>query len=93
LSNRYAPDVINALLNYGYAVLAAELAKFVNGFGLDPYYGFMHKAHNSFQAPVHDLIEPFKWLVEYAVYKLAVGEEEPRRGHITVRREEYTWNT
>jgi CRISP-associated protein Cas1 len=50
--------------------------KFVNGFGLDPYYGFMHRTHNSFQALVYDLIEPFRWLVEYAVYKLAV--EEPR---------------
>jgi CRISP-associated protein Cas1 len=29
--NRYASDVINALLNYGYSVLAAEIAKFVYG--------------------------------------------------------------
>jgi CRISPR-associated protein Cas1 len=67
MSNRYASDVVNALLNYGYSLLAAEIAKFVNGFGLDPYYGFMHKTHNSFQALVYDLIEPFRWLVEYAV--------------------------
>src|SRR5918912_559367 len=80
----YASDIINALLNYGYAVLAAEISKFVNGFGLDPYYGFMHKSHDSFQALVYDIIEPFRWLVEYAVYKLAV-EEERIRGHITIR--------
>lgn len=88
MSNRYASDVINALLNYGYSVLAAEITKFVNGFGLDPYYGFMHKAHNSFQALVYDLIEPFRWLVEYAVYKLAV--EEPTHGRM-IRKDEYAW--
>ena len=86
LSNRYASDVINALLNYGYSVLAAEIAKFVNGVGLDPYYGFMHRTHNSFQALVYDLIEPFRWLVEYAVYKLAI--EEPRHGRM-VKKSEY----
>ena len=91
LSNRYASDIINALLNYGYAVLAAEISKFVNGFGLDPYYGFMHKSHDSFQALVYDIIEPFRWLVEYAVYKLVV-EEECIRGHITIRRDQYAWN-
>ena len=88
MSNRYASDVINALLNYGYAVLAAEIAKFVNGVGLDLYYGFMHKTHNSFQALVYDLIEPFRWLVEYAVYKLAV--EEPTHGRM-IRKDEYAW--
>jgi CRISPR-associated protein Cas1 len=88
MSNRYASDVINALLNYGYTILAAEIAKFVNGFGLDPYYGFMHKTHNSFQALVCDLIEPFRWLVEYAVYKLAV--EEPKHGRM-IRKDEYAW--
>lgn len=70
-SKRYAGDIINALLNYGYTVLAGEVAKFVNGLGLDPYYGFYHKADTSFQALVYDLIEPFRWLVEYSVYKFA----------------------
>ena len=46
----------------------------------------MHKSHDSFQALVYDIIEPFRWLVEYAVYKLVV-EEERIRGHITIRRD------
>jgi CRISPR-associated protein Cas1 len=71
-SKRYASDVINALLNYGYTVLAGEIAKFVNGMGLDPYYGFYHKPDTSFQALVYDLIEPFRWLVEYPVYKFSI---------------------
>ncbi len=70
-SKRYASDVINALLNYGYAVLAGEIAKFVNGMGLDPYYGFYHQQDTSFQALVYDLIEPFRWLVDSTVLKFS----------------------
>ncbi len=70
-SKRYASDVINALLNYGYTVLAGEIAKFVNGMGLDPYYGFYHKHDTSFQALVYDMIEPFRWLVDSTVYSMA----------------------
>ena len=87
MSNRYASDVINALLNYGYSVLAGEIAKFVHGLGLDPYYGFYHKADTSFQALVYDLIEPFRWLVEYAVYKLA-GETNHNQ---PIRKSGYAW--
>jgi CRISP-associated protein Cas1 len=78
----------NNVLNYGYSVLAAEIAKFAHGCGLDPYYGFMHKMDTSFQALVYDLIEPFRWLVEYTVYKIAV--EEPKRGRM-IRKDEYAW--
>jgi len=88
LSNRYASDVINGLLNYGYTVLAGEIAKYVNGMGLDPYYGFFHTMHTSFRALVYDLIEPFRWLVESAVYKLAV--EEPTHGRM-IKKSEYAW--
>ena len=58
-------------MNYGYAVLAGEISKFINGIGLDAYYGFYHKTHSGFQPLVYDIIEPFRWLVEYSVYKLA----------------------
>jgi CRISPR-associated protein Cas1 len=71
ISKNNATDVINGLLNYGYAVLAGEISKFINGIGLDAYYGFYHRPHSGFQPLVYDLIEPFRWLVEYSVYKLA----------------------
>ncbi len=65
-----ATDVINALLNYGYTVLAGEISKQINGLGLDPYYSFYHKNHESFQSLTYDLIEPFRWIVEKTVYRL-----------------------
>src|SRR5579884_481701 len=87
MSNRHAADVINALLNYGYSVLASEIARFVHGCGLDPYYGFFHKMDTSFQALVYDLIEPFRWLVEYAVYKIAADTKHMH----PIRKNEYAW--
>jgi len=65
-----ANDVINALLNYGYTVLAGEITKQIVGIGLDPYYSFYHKNHKSFQSLTYDVIEPFRWLVEKTVYRL-----------------------
>jgi len=73
-----ASDVINALLNYGYSVLASEISKYINGVGLDAYYGFYHKAHSGFQPLVYDMIEPFRWLVDYSVFKLANSDNYPQ---------------
>jgi len=83
LTNRYASDVINALLNYGYTVLTGEIAKFVNGLGLDPYFGFYHKMRTSFQSLIYDLIEPYRWLVDYSVFKT---QEQG------IKKKEYAWS-
>jgi len=79
VSKTNAKDIINAMLNYGYAVLAGEISKFVNGIGLDAYYGFLHKTHGSFQSLVYDVIEPFRWMVDYAVYSLANNQNSRQR--------------
>ena len=79
IAKNKATDVINGLLNYGYAVLAGEICKFINGVGLDPYYGFYHQRHSGFQALVYDIIEPFRWLVDDAVYKIANHQDSRKR--------------
>lgn len=78
-SKENATDIINALLNYGYSILAGEISKFVCGIGLDPYFGFMHKSHTGFQPLVYDVIEPFRWLVDIAVFKIANNKEKRNR--------------
>jgi len=78
-SKNNATDVINGLLNYGYSVLAGEISKFVCGIGLDPYFGFMHKSHSGFQPLVYDLIEPFRWLVDYTVFQIANHKDSRKR--------------
>ena len=83
-TKNHATDLINALLNYGYTVLAGEISKFINGMGLDAYYGFYHKTHSGFQPLVYDMIEPFRWLVEYSVWKLC-GDHN--KGHTIVKKD------
>lgn len=74
----HASDVINALLNYGYSVLAGEISKFVNGIGLDAYYGFYHTNKTGFQSLVYDMMEPFRWMVEYSVWKISDAKSRSR---------------
>jgi len=78
IEKKNATDVINALLNYGYAVLAGQISAYINGAGLDAYYGIMHKNHSSFQSLVYDLMEPFRWLVDYAVWKISDAKSKSR---------------
>jgi CRISP-associated protein Cas1 len=78
IEKKNATDVINALLNYGYAVLAGQISSYINGVGLDAYYGFMHKNHTSFQSLVYDVMEPFRWLVDYSVWKLSDAKSRNR---------------
>jgi CRISPR-associated protein Cas1 len=68
---RYATHVINALLNYGFSVLYSEVAKQIHAQGLDAYFGFYHKSHESEQALVYDLVEPYRILVEAAVLEFS----------------------
>ena len=69
-SKENATNVINALLNYGYSILASDITKYVNAFGLDPYCGFNHKT-GYFMALVYDVIEPFRVVVDSTVLQMA----------------------
>lgn len=42
-----ASDEINALLNYGYAILESEIRRDINAVGLDPTIGFLHELAQS----------------------------------------------
>ena len=76
---RYATNVINALLNYGYSVLYSEVAKQIHAQGLDPYYGFYHKSHESEQALVYDLAEPYRVMIESSVLEFSNTEDRWNR--------------
>ena len=87
IEKKNATDVINALLNYGYSVLAGQISSHINGIGLDAYYGFMHKNHTSFQSLVYDMMEPFRWLVDYSVWKISDAKS---RNRISKKQYSYT---
>lgn len=61
-------DVINAGLNYGYAIMRAQMARIVAGYGLNGLLGIFHKnEYNQFNL-VDDLMEPFRQIVDIWVY-------------------------
>ncbi len=67
----------NTHLNYGYAVLRAIVARAVCAAGLHPSFGLKH--HNRYDAfcLADDLMEPFRPLVDRAVY-FWVQDHDPR---------------
>jgi CRISPR-associated protein Cas1 len=67
----------NALLNYGYTVLRAGVARAVVAAGLHPSLGLHHVNRGNPMCLVDDLMEPFRPLVDVVVLRLmAAGEAE-----------------
>ena len=76
-------DLRNALLDYGYAVVRAAVARGLVAAGLLPCIGLHHEgAANAFNL-ADDMIEPFRPVVERAVHALAEGGQR-RIGDMTV---------
>lgn len=67
-----SPDC-NRLLNYGYAILRAAVARSVCGAGLHPSLGIHHRARGNPFCLADDLMEPYRPLVDSEVKKI-VGE-------------------
>lgn len=76
--NRDAADV-NALLNYGYAVMRASCARAIVAAGLHPTLGIQHSNRGNAFALADDLIEPFRPLVD------ALAEQMMRAGITDLR--------
>ncbi len=63
-------DLLNSMLNYGYAILASEITKSILVNGLDPYCGFLHFDMYGRTSLTFDLIEPFR---QQIVEKTVIG--------------------
>jgi CRISPR-associated protein Cas1 len=73
-------DGINGLLNYGYAVLRAGIARAVMGAGLHPSFGLMHSNRLNPMVLIDDLMEPFRPTVDREVFRLVrAGTKEVDR--------------
>lgn len=67
--NRNGEDP-NSLLNYGYAILRAAVARALLGSGLFPAFGLFHRnRYNAFPL-ADDVMEPYRSFVDYAVYQI-----------------------
>src|SRR3989344_2471607 len=62
-----AGDMVNCMLNYGYAILEAECMRAINSAGLDVHVGFMHSASMGKNSLAYDMQEPFRFLIDLAV--------------------------
>ncbi len=65
----------NGLLNYGYAVVRAALARACAASGLLPAFGIHHKSRTNPFNLVDDLIEPFRPSVDHLAQNSAEGSE------------------
>lgn len=60
----------NAILNYGYTVLRAGMARAVTSTGLHPSIGLHHANRGNPMCLVDDLMEPFRPMIDYLVSRL-----------------------
>ncbi len=68
-------DGVNAMLNYGYAVLRSLVARSVIASGLHPTIGIHHANRGNAFALADDLIEPFRPLVDaLTLYLVQAGQ-------------------
>lgn len=73
--SRTGPDP-NALLNYGYSILRAAMARAIIGSGLSPSFGLFHKnRYNAFPL-ADDLMEPYRPYVDAVVFQLILEDKK-----------------
>lgn len=66
---------VNSLLNYGYMVVRACVARYVVASGLSPALGIHHKNKLNSMRLVDDLMEPFRPFVDHVVKNIIDQEE------------------
>jgi CRISPR-associated protein Cas1 len=71
-------DGVNALLNYGYAVVRAAASRAVVASGLIPSLGVFHRNRGNPFCLADDLLEPYRPYVDWRVKLLLDGSETPR---------------
>lgn len=64
-------DGINGLLNYGYSIVRATIARSICGAGLHPTLGLFHKNQYNPLCLADDMMEPFRPWIDYCVYQMA----------------------
>lgn len=63
-------DGVNSLLNYGYSIMRAMVARAIVGSGLHPAIGLHHQNQYNGLCLADDLMEPFRPWVDFKVYKM-----------------------
>ena len=77
---RPPPDPVNAMLSFGYTLLAAEGVSACEAAGLDSAVGFLHQTHPGRPSMALDLIEEFRPIVVDAVVFALIGRRQVQPG-------------
>ena len=77
--NRNAADPINALLNYGYAILEARCRVAVVRAGFDPTIGYLHSIAPSKHPLVYDFQELGRALVDWTILEMVRAQPTIRK--------------
>lgn len=76
--NKFRRDVdsggINSLLNYGYSIIRAMVARSLCGAGLHPTLGLFHKNQYNSLCLADDVMEPFRPWIDWYVYLMSQNE-------------------
>ena len=75
-------DMVNCMLNYGYALLEAECMRTINAVGMDVHVGFLHEMASGKNSLAYDLQEPFRFLVDLAVINLIETDKMEKKDFI-----------
>lgn len=65
---RFSDNPISMALNYGYTIFSAALARHLISMGFNCNLGIWHNSEQNAYNLAHDLIEPFRPIVDYYVY-------------------------
>jgi CRISPR-associated protein Cas1 len=84
-----ASDEINALLNYGYAVLESQIRKYINAVGLDPTVGYLHEIAHTKTPLVYDLQELYRWIIDLSIIQL-LEEKKLKKSDFIVTEDYHT---
>ena len=74
-SPRHAKTPFQAVLNYGYGVLARRVHIAIVGEHIDPDLGFFHEDHNQRHNLVYDVVEPLRPIVDRWAWDHLVQQE------------------
>lgn len=77
-------DPVNALLSFGYALLANDVHAAVNVLGFDPYCGYLHADRYGRPSLALDLMEEFRPLVVDAVVLSCLNKRVIQKGDFAV---------
>ena len=74
-NRRDEDNIINKLLNYGYAILRSYVSRSIVKKGLDPRISIFHKSFHNHFALSSDLMEVFRIIIDYEVLKITSRED------------------